>query len=183
MEIEATDIPGCYVIQSKVLADPRGTFFKTFQTPIFEDAGLRCDWHEEYFSVSAKNVIRGMHFQLPPADHAKAVFCLTGEVLDVVVDLRRGSPTFRMARSFTLSAENGRGLYLPTGCAHGFLSLSDTSGMYYKVTSVHSPEHDAGILWNSIGFDWGVDDPTLSERDKNHPALTDFDSPFAFSEV
>lgn len=180
MNIETTDIPGCYILQTKVMRDLRGTFVKTFHTPQFHELGLRTDWQEEYFSTSAKNVVRGMHFQMPPADHAKLVFCLTGEVLDVIVDLRRGSPTFGHAQSFVLSADNGRGLYLPTGCAHGFVSTSETSGMYYKVTSVHSPDHDAGIAWNSIDFDWPVKRPTLSDRDGRHPHLRDFDTPFTF---
>lgn len=180
MDIVPTNIPGCYVLGTSVLRDPRGTFVKTFHTPCFEELGLRTDWREEYFSTSAVGVVRGMHFQLPPAAHAKLVFCLTGEVLDVVVDLRRESPAFGMATSVTLSAESGRGLYLPTGCAHGFVSRADHSGMYYKVTSVHSPEHDAGIAWDSIGFDWQVAAPLLSDRDQRHPALVDFDSPFVF---
>jgi dTDP-4-dehydrorhamnose 3,5-epimerase len=180
MDIEPTDIPGCFVLQAKVMRDPRGTFVKTFHSPRFEELGLRTDWREEYFSSSAAGVVRGMHFQLPPADHAKMVFCLTGEVLDVVVDMRRGSPSFGRAQGFTLSEANGRGLYLPTGCAHGFVSRVDGSGMYYKVTSVHSPEHDAGIAWDSIGFDWPVSDPALSDRDRRHPALADFDSSFTF---
>jgi len=180
MNIEPTDIPGCYLLQARVMHDTRGSFVKTFHTPRSEELGLRTDWREEYFSISAPGVIRGMHFQLPPADHAKMVFCLTGEVLDVVVDLRRGSPAFGKAQSFTLSAANGRGLYLPTGCAHGFLSVSGPSGMYYKVTSVHSPAHDAGIAWDSLGFDWPVDAPVLSDRDRQHPALVDFDTPFLY---
>lgn len=180
MDIEPTDIPGCYVLQARVLRDSRGTFVKTFHTPRFEELGLRTDWKEEYYSVSARDVVRGMHFQLPGADHAKMVFCLTGEVLDVVVDLRKGSPAFGKASSFTLSAENGRGLYLPTGCSHGFVSRADESGMYYKVTSVHSPEHDAGIAWDSIDFDWPVRDPSISDRDRRHPPLPDFNSPFTF---
>lgn len=180
MDIEPTAIPGCYVLQARVAHDLRGTFTKTFHTPRFKELGLRTDWREEYFSLSNKGVVRGMHFQTPPAEHAKTVFCLLGEVIDVVVDLRRGSPTFGIAHGFTLSAQNGRGLYLPTGCAHGFASPRETSGMYYKVTSVHSPEHDAGIAWNSIDFDWPVEQPATSERDGRHPRLADFDSPFVF---
>lgn len=180
MDIEPTGIPGCYVLQARLLRDPRGSFVKTFHAPRFEELGLRTDWREEYFSASAAGVVRGMHFQLPPADHAKMVFCLTGAVLDVVVDLRRGSPAFGKAEGFTLSAENGRGLYLPTGCAHGFVSQADSSGMYYKVTSVHAPEQDAGIAWDSIGFNWPVEAPSLSDRDRRHPPLAAFDSPFVF---
>ncbi len=180
VDTELTEIPGCYVLQTRVLRDARGAFVKTFHMPRFDELGMRTDWREEYFSTSAIGVVRGMHFQLPPADHAKMVFCLTGEVLDVVVDLRRGSPAFGRTLGFTLSAENGRGLYLPTGCAHGFVSRATDSGMYYKVTSTHSPKHDAGIAWDSLGFDWSVAAPSLSDRDRHHPALADFDTPFVF---
>ena len=180
MEIAHTDIPGCYLVQARVTRDERGSFTKTFHAPRFAELGLRTDWQEEYFSTSARGVVRGLHFQVPPADHAKLVFCLMGEVLDVAVDLRRGSPAYGRAFGVRLNAKNGRGLYLPSGCAHGFLSVSEMSGMYYKVTSVHSPEHDAGIAWNSIDFDWGVVDPLLSPRDRNHPALADFDTHFTF---
>jgi dTDP-4-dehydrorhamnose 3,5-epimerase len=180
MELERTDIPDCYVVHAKVMNDDRGSFVKTFHMPRFAELGLRSDWAEEYFSVSACGVIRGMHFQTPPHEHAKLVFCLVGEVLDVVVDLRKGSPTQGVARGFTLSAQNGRGLYIPAGCAHGFLSMSDESGMYYKVTSVHAPQHDAGIAWNSVDFDWNITDPVLSPRDQTHPRLQDYASPFVY---
>lgn len=181
MEIETTDIPGCFVLQARKLKDARGNFTKLFHEDRFRNLGLRTDWCEEYFTVSEKDVVRGMHFQTPPADHAKVVFCLIGSVIDVVVDLRRGSPAFGRAVSFELSAENSQGIYIPTGCAHGFVSMSAESGMYYKVTSVHSPDHDAGIAWNSIDFGWPVKDPIISERDVNHPQLAQFDTPFIFN--
>lgn len=180
MDVEATDIPGCFVLQAKVMRDPRGTFVKMFHSSEFEELGLRTDWREEYFSTSMAGVVRGMHFQTPPADHAKMVFCLIGSVLDVVVDLRLGSPAFGRAMGFELRAENGRGLYIPTGCAHGFVSTSAESGMYYKVTSVHSPDHDAGIAWDSIDFAWPLDNALLSERDVHHPRLSEFKTPFVF---
>ena len=180
MDIAPTDIPGCFVLQARLLQDTRGTFMKTFHEDRFVELGLRTDWREEYFSASKRGVVRGMHFQTPPADHAKMVFCLTGEVLDVVVDLRRGSPTFGRAQAFILSGGNGRGLYLPTGCAHGFVSQADESGMYYKVTSVHAPEQDAGIAWDSIDFAWPVANPEMSDRDRRHPRLEAFETPFVF---
>lgn len=180
MEIVPTDLPGCHVLRARVIADARGSFVKTFVEPEFAAAGLRTDWREEYFSSSLRNVVRGMHFQTPPADHAKMVFCVAGAVRDVVLDLRRGSPTYGDHRSFDLSADNGVGLYIPSGCAHGFLSVSAVSTMYYKVTSVHAPACDAGIAWNSFGFDWGIAVPLMSDRDRGHPALDAFDTPFVF---
>lgn len=180
MQLDETGIPGCFAVKPRILGDLRGTFAKTFHSPDFEEQGLRSDWREEYYSASHRGVVRGMHFQLPPADHAKLVYCLAGQVLDVIVDLRRGSPTYGEHLRITLDAEQGGGVYIPSGCAHGFLSLSEASTMYYKVTSVYSPEHDAGISWDSFGLDWAVASPIMSERDRRHPPLSDFDSPFRF---
>lgn len=180
MELIETGIEGCHEIVYKSFHDQRGSFTKTFHQPAFEALGLRTDWREEYYSVSERNVLRGMHFQTPPCDHAKMVYCLQGEVLDVVVDLRLGSPTYGRCASLVLSRQKGNGIYIPSGMAHGFLSLSERSVMHYKVTSVHSAEHDAGILWNSFGFEWPVDTPILSSRDEQHPRLADFDSSFPY---
>lgn len=180
MEIQDTGIPGCHLLQGRVLGDQRGTFFKVFHEPEFAALGLRTDWQEEYFSVSTRGVLRGMHFQVPPADHTKMVFCLTGAVLDVVLDLRLGSPVYGKPFAFELDARNGNGLYIPEGCAHGFVAVTETAGMYYKVTSIHSPEHDAGIHYQSIGFDWPVENPAISARDEHHPSLDEFKTPFVF---
>jgi dTDP-4-dehydrorhamnose 3,5-epimerase len=180
VKIEATEIPGCFLMRAGRAQDARGSFVKTFHHDSFAAAGLRTDWREAYTSSSGSGVIRGMHFQLPPADHAKLVFCIAGQVLDVVVDLRRGSPTFGEHRAFRLDEADGAGVYIPTGCAHGFLSLSETSTMDYKVTSVHAPEQDSGIAYDSFGFDWPVDVPTLSDRDRRHPPLAGFETPFRF---
>ncbi len=180
MQIEDFGFPGAFVIRPRVLADDRGTFVKTFHADNFAAAGLRTDWREEFYSTSARGIVRGLHFQVPPADHAKLVTCLAGSVIDVVVDLRRGSPTEGEVRSIQLDACDALGLYLPSGIAHGFQSLSETSTMLYKVTSVHAPECDAGIAWDSIGFVWPVAEAELSPRDRAHPALSSFDSPFVF---
>jgi dTDP-4-dehydrorhamnose 3,5-epimerase len=180
MEFEELGLPGAFIVRPRVLTDARGSFVKTFHEPSFANRGLRTDWTEEFQSSSRRGVIRGMHFQTPPADHAKLVFCSAGSVLDVIVDLRCGSPTYGEHRSLTLHAEQGTGIYIPTGCAHGFLSLSDTSTMYYKVTSVHAPTCDAGIAWDGFGFVWPVEGPLLSERDRGHPPLAAFVSPFAY---
>lgn len=180
MEFGPTGLPGCMIVQTLARDDARGSFAKTFHADTFAAAGLRTDWREEYHSHSRAGVVRGMHFQLPPADHAKLVYCLAGEVLDVVVDLRVGSPAYGRVVSERLSGNNGRGLYVPSGCAHGFASMADNSLMLYKVTSVHAPACDAGIAWNSINFDWPVDAPQLSDRDERHPRLDAFNSPFRF---
>lgn len=180
MEIEQTGLPGCVVVRPRAIADARGSFVKTFHAGDFERLGLRCDWREEFYSSSVEGVVRGMHFQTPPADHAKLVYCVRGEVLDVVVDLRAGSPTYGEHRSVSLSESNHAGLYIPSGLAHGFLSLNELSTMLYKVTSVHSPDNDAGIAWDSFGFAWPVAEPLISDRDRRHPPLGAFKSPFLF---
>jgi dTDP-4-dehydrorhamnose 3,5-epimerase len=181
MEKQETGFAGCFELQGNIFEDKRGTFLKTYHDQLFEKKGLRTDWKEEYYSISSKDVIRGMHFQLPPADHAKLVYCLHGEVLDVVVDLRVDSLTYLKSCSFRLSPECGRSIYIPAGMAHGFLSLTEGSVMQYKVTSVYSSEHDAGLSWDSIGFEWPVDKPIVSDRDGQHLALSQFNSPFSMA--
>ena len=173
-----TGFAGLHVLQPRVWADPRGVFVKTFQADVFRDLGIRFEPCEEFYSVSAKNVVRGLHFQLPPAAHAKLVYCLAGAVLDVVVDLRRHSPTFRRVFSRELSGRNRELLFIPVGFAHGFVALEDESSMVYKTDTVHTPACDAGIAWDSISFPWPAQKPVLSERDRGFPALRDFQSPF-----
>lgn len=182
METHGTAIAGVAILKVPAFADVRGGFVKSFHAPSFARLNLPTEWREEYFTTSARNVVRGMHFQEPPAQHAKLVFCVAGRVLDVVLDIRTDSATFGQAISVELEPGNGVGLYVPPGCAHGFLSLTDDSVMYYKVTSVHSPDQDRGIAWDSFGFDWPITDPTLSPRDCGHPALADYVSPFRMAD-
>lgn len=180
MIVEETGIPGCVIVQGDVRADGRGWFLKTFHADLFAQAGLRTDWREEYVSSSRCGVVRGMHFQRPPHEHAKLVACLAGEALDVVLDLRHGSPTFGEHRTIGLRAEEGRAVYAPSGIAHGFVARRDDTLMLYKVTSVYAPSSDAGVAWDSFGCDWGTAAPILSDRDRQHPPLRDFVSPFSF---
>jgi dTDP-4-dehydrorhamnose 3,5-epimerase len=180
MEVRATDIPGCHRVNVRVGTDDRGGFIKSFDKAQYRSFGLREDWQEEIHTSSRRGVIRGMHFQTPPAEHAKLLYCVAGEVLDVVVDLRRGSPTFGEHRAFVLQADRGDALYVPSGLAHGFAARSKTAMMYYKITGPYAPAHDLGIAWDGFGFDWQVENPILSERDRSHPTLADFQSPFVF---
>ena len=172
-------LAGVLVHSPTIMTDKRGVFVKTFHHGMFAEAGVRFEMQEEFFSLSAKNVIRGMHFQEPPHDHAKLVMCLGGQILDVVVDLRKSQPTFGKAWFLELSEQNRRVLYIPPGLAHGFLSLTDDSLTHYKTTAMHSPAHDKGIRWDSFGLQWPVTNAVLSERDAALPALGDFESPFA----
>lgn len=183
MELRQTAIPGCYEIQPKVFNDERGSFIKTFHDATFVELGLRTDWREEYYSRSKKGVIRGMHFQLPPMQHAKLVYCLEGAVKDVILDLRVGSPAYGQCAVIELSAQAGNMVYIPEGMAHGFCAMTEDAVMQYKVTSVHSPAQDAGILWSSIPANWSVENPIVSVRDQAFGKLANFVSPFVFDQA
>lgn len=183
IRFEATAIPGLLVIQPQVSLDERGSFTKTFVAQTYAEAGLATTFAEEYQTRSARGVVRGMHFQLPPFDHDKVVFCTDGVVMDVVLDLRCGSRTFGQALVFELSGPTGFGLHIPVGCAHGFCGLSEQSTMSYRVSGGYSPEHDAGVLWSSVPVEWPFTDPLVSQRDKEFPALEDFESPFKCPEA
>ena len=181
MKFMETSLAGCYEITPQVFRDNRGTFVKTFHEDQFGCMGLRTDWREEYYSVSNRDVIRGMHFQTPPKQHAKMVYCLHGAVQDVMLDLRTGSPTFGVCLAIELSADKGNIIYIPEGLAHGFCTLTDQAILQYKVTSTYSAEHDSGILWSSIPVEWKCATPILSVRDSVFVTLDDFQSPFKFS--
>jgi dTDP-4-dehydrorhamnose 3,5-epimerase len=174
-----TGFPGLILLQPRVFSDPRGTFVKTFHEDNFRDLGMAFIVREEFYSTSAKGVLRGMHFQVPPAAHAKLVYCSRGKVLDVVLDMRRQSPRFTEVFDRELSAVAREMLFIPSGFAHGFLALEDDAMMVYKTDRIHAPEHDQGVAWNSFGFDWPVErEPILSERDRLFPAWPDFQTPF-----
>ena len=177
-EIKPSTLAGCYELQPKAFDDARGRFVKVFHENAFAAQGLETAFVEEYYSVSHKNVIRGLHFQLPPMDHVKLVYCVQGEVLDAVVDLRVGSPTFGRHALFELSAAKANSVYIPKGMAHGFCVLSAQAIMVYKVGSVHAPAHDAGVRWDSAGIPWPTTDPVVSERDASFAPLAKFTSPF-----
>lgn len=178
MELIPTPLKGCFQVRPFFATDERGTFVKTFHAERFAELGLPINWREEYYSTSRKNVIRGMHFQMPPHDHEKLVYCLQGRVLDVVLDIRIQSRTYGQHIAIELDSTRGNGLMIPKGMAHGFLALTDEVLMAYKVTTVYDPVSDAGIHWDSIGVDWGVQSPIVSKRDCSHPKFGDFSSPF-----
>lgn len=181
MNIKSTTIPGCVEIIPKIFTDDRGNFVKTFHRDQFEQQGLEVEWREEYYSTSHKGVLRGLHFQLPPHDHAKLVYCTSGEVLDVVLDLRMGSPAYGTHVMFKLDATNAQMIYIPKGCAHGFYTLSEQATMMYKVSTVYAPNHDAGLLWNSVGIPWPNIGPIMSDRDRKFPTFADFTTnPFTY---
>jgi dTDP-4-dehydrorhamnose 3,5-epimerase/CDP-3, 6-dideoxy-D-glycero-D-glycero-4-hexulose-5-epimerase len=177
MEFTRELLPGARLVSLRRLGDLRGTFVKTYARSVFDANGEPFDLREEFYSFSHKDVIRGMHFQLPPHDHVKLVYCPVGAVLDVLGDRRRGAGQGQIA-SLVLSEDEPSMLVIPKGVAHGFKALRDNSLMIYKTSTEHAPSQDAGIHWDSFGFDWGVTAPVVSARDASHPALADFASPF-----
>lgn len=178
MNVIETSFLGLFVLEVVDFQDNRGGFRKIFNSELFKKYGLETEYKEFYYSVSHKNVIRGMHFQLPPFDHIKLVYVSKGCIKDVVVDLRKESPTYRQCFSIELNENVARYLYIPRGFAHGFLSLEEGSIVNYFQTSCYSKECDCGIAYDSIGFDWKVSDAEISDRDLNHVSLCDFISPF-----
>lgn len=178
MQITELTLSGCFLIHPRVFDDTRGRFIKPMVASQFRACGLRTDFVEQYHSTSKPGVIRGMHFQLPPHEHAKLVYCAAGAVTDVLLDVRKQSPTYGQAVALPLTAESGHALYLAVGIAHGFVATQEPALMIYNVTSEYAPAHDSGVRWDSFGFDWGVQAPVMSERDQGFPALADFVNPF-----
>lgn len=175
-----TDIalPPAQLITLPSFDDERGNFTKTFHDTLLKEKGIHFCLKESYFSISKKDVIRGMHFQTPPHQHAKIVFCPKGAILDVIIDLRKASSTYGGYVATVLSETNHLAYYIPEGFAHGFKALTDDAITYYLVSSEYSKEHDSGILYNSFGLDWELKNPILSERDLSFSPLADFVSPF-----
>ena len=180
MEIFNTSIINAFIIKPKIIQDERGSFVKTFNKDFFVKNNLCGDFKESFYSTSKKNVIRGMHFQIPPHDHVKVVHVTKGSISDVILDIRVGSPTYGKFVIQELSAENGYIVYIPQGCAHGFLSLEDDSCVNYLHSTPYAAECDTGIRYNSFGLDWGISDPIISKRDQNLVEFEIFDSPFIF---
>jgi dTDP-4-dehydrorhamnose 3,5-epimerase len=179
-DLKPSKISGCFELQPKVFEDTRGRFVKVFHDKTFATQGLETNFSEEFYSVSHKNVIRGLHFQLPPMDGIKMVYCVAGKILDAVVDLRVGSPTYGQFELFKLSSTKANIVYIPKGVAHGFCVLSEQAILVYKVSTVYSPLHDSGVLWNSVGIPWPTTEAILSARDATFSRLDEFISPFCY---
>ena len=187
MEVIKTEIDGLLVIEPRVFKDPRGYFFESFSQREFDEKvspilGHSVSFVQDNESMSSYGVMRGLHFQRPPYTQSKLVRCVRGTVLDVAVDLRRGSPTFGRHVAVELSEENHRQFFISKGFAHGFAVLSDTAVFQYKCDEFYHPEADGGIsiLDGSLGIDWRIpaEKAILSDKDLRHPLLRDFLSPF-----
>lgn len=183
MNVCETDLPGVVTIQPARHGDSRGFFSESWNRQRLSDAGIDLDFVQDNHSLSSEaGTLRGLHFQSPPHAQAKLVRCGRGRLFDVVVDIRKGSPTFGQWTGAELSFENGIQLLVPEGFLHGFVTREPDTEIIYKVTDYYSPECDGSVLWDSCGVDWGLDGaPKLSGKDAEAIPFADFDSPFEWT--
>jgi dTDP-4-dehydrorhamnose 3,5-epimerase len=184
VDVQDAAIAAVKIITPRKFGDQRGFFSETYNQQAFSDVGLELAFVQDNHSLSAAaGVVRGLHFQSPPFAQDKLVRVTRGAILDVAVDIRRGSPTYGQHVAVTLSAENWRQLLVPIGFAHGFVTLEENTEVQYKVTAPYAPDHDHGILWNdpalAIAWPFAADAVMLSDRDRLHPVLAALESPFA----
>lgn len=184
MEVLKTPLSGVVVLTPKRFTDHRGFFSVSWNRQQMEQSGLLYDFVQDNHSVSREpGTLRGMHYQAPPHAQAKLVRCGHGRLYDVVVDVRKGSPTYGEHFGIELSAENGRQLLIPRGFIHGFVTLEPDTEIVYKVDDYYNPEADGSVRWDSCGIDWGLSgDPVVSDKDRDAVSLADFDSPFLWTE-
>lgn len=181
MKIRPLRLSGAFEIELEPKGDRRGYFVRTYDRKIFHAHGLATEWVQENQSFSAsRHTLRGLHFQRPPHDESKLVRVLTGAMLDVLVDLRRSSPTYGEWESVELSGENLRALYVPRGFAHGFCTLTESVLVAYKHDATYAAGSEGGLMWNDpdLAIHWPVRDPLVSNRDRAWPAFRDFKTPF-----
>lgn len=178
------EIPGLILVEPKVFADDRGFFTETYKASDFAAHGIPGPFVQENYSHSVQGVLRGLHFQKAPAAQGKLVSVICGEIFDVAVDIRQGSPTYGRWAGVTLSAANHRLLYIPAGFAHGFCVLSAEADVVYRVTVEYAPQHDRGIRWDdpALGIAWPVNAPLLSLKDARLPLLAEADHNFSYQE-
>ena len=185
MEVIKTAIDGLVIIEPKIFKDARGYFFESFSQREFEEKVRPIRFVQDNESMSSYGVIRGLHFQKPPYSQSKLVRCVKGRVLDVVVDIRKGSPSYGQHVAVELSEENHRELFIPRGFAHGFAVLSETAVFQYKCDNFYTPEADCGISIKDegLGIDWHIpiENAILSEKDLKHACLKEFDTPFDYN--
>ena len=181
MEVKKTKINGVFLIKPQIFKDKRGYFFESFNSKEFRKAiGLDVQFIQDNQSLSSKNVLRGLHFQHPPFAQAKLVSVIKGEVLDVVVDIRKGSNTYGEYIAEHLSEENHQQLYIPEGMAHGFLTLKDDTIFTYKCSNYYNKEAEGSILWNDelLNINWGSSNPIVSHKDQQAKNFSSFVTPF-----
>ncbi len=184
MKIIETPISGLLEIEPRVFGDERGYFFESYNREAFVNAGITEEFVQDNQSLSAKGVLRGLHFQNPPHAQGKLVRVIQGAVLDVAVDIRKGSPTYGHYHKVLLSGANKKMFWVPPGFAHGFLTLEDDTIFAYKCSGLYNKESEGSIVWNDpdIGIDWGVENPAVSEKDRHAPGFRELNSNFHFDE-
>lgn len=177
MKVEKTGLAGVIILEPDVYYDERGFFMEIYQQERYEQLGITNTFVQDNLSFSRKGVLRGLHYQFPNGQ-AKLVFVVEGEIFDVAVDIRKGSPTFGRWISVILSKENKREIFIPAGFAHGFCVLSDTAIVVYKCSDFYSPENEWGVLWSDpdLAINWPVESPTVSEKDSSYPRLKNIPS-------
>jgi len=180
MEIIKTPLAGLLIIKPDVFEDERGYFFESYNRDKFLAHGIDVTFVQDNESKSRKGVLRGLHFQNPPFDQGKLVRVMRGSVLDVAVDIRKNSPTYGKSSSIVLSGQNKWMYWIPTGFAHGFLTLEDDTIFFYKCTNVYNKESEGAIRWNDpdLGIDWGIGEPVISPKDEVAPMFREFESWF-----
>lgn len=177
-------LPEVILVESRPLEDERGHFVQRYQRSAFESNGIELEFVQDNHARSLHAVLRGLHYQAPPAAQAKLISVPVGEIFDVAVDIRVGSATYAQWVGVTLSEKNHHQLYVPVGFAHGYCVLSDTAEVTYKVSHEYSPEHERGIAWNDpeIGIEWPIEEPLLSARDLQAPTLAEAEKHFSKAE-
>ena len=183
MNIIETAIPGLLEIEPRVFGDTRGYFYESYNKEIFQKAGIDLEFVQDNQSLSAKGVLRGLHFQNPPHAQGKLVRVISGSVLDVAVDIRQGSPTYGQHHKVVLSGENKKMFWIPPGFAHGFLTLSPDTIFAYKCTNLYNKESEGAVLWNDsqLNIDWGIDSPIVSEKDQNAAPFSELKTKFSYT--
>ncbi|HII07508.1 MAG TPA: dTDP-4-dehydrorhamnose 3,5-epimerase [Methanotrichaceae archaeon] len=174
-EFKRLEIPEAILIKPKVYEDDRGFFLETYKKQDMENIGIKTEFVQDNHSRSERGVLRGLHFQKEPYSQAKIVRCVRGKIYDVAVDLRKNSPTFSRYLGLVLSEQNKHQLFVPRGCAHGFLVLSDVAEVVYKVDNVYAPEYEEGLIWSDpeVDVSWPLNDLIISKRDRFWPTLKD----------
>lgn len=182
MKFTPLALPGLLLIEPRQFSDERGYFFESYQLELFAGNGIHSTFVQDNQSLSKKNVLRGLHFQAPPYEQGKLVRVIKGAALDVIVDIRKGSPVYGKYITVLLNDENHSMLWIPPGFAHGFLSLTDDTIFYYKCTNYYNRDSEGGILWNDkdLTINWQVENPIVSEKDLQLPSFKELNSPFNY---
>lgn len=173
-KVTVSRLDGCLELIPSAFTDHRGISIKPFHIDAFKHMGIDFQYKEDLVVTSYKGVLRGLHLQKPPFQQAKLIYCVTGSVFDVAIDLRKNSPTYGDFVSFEIKANKHNMVYIPSGFAHGYQALEENTTVIYKLSSIYQPSYESGILWDSVGIDWPIAKPILSEKDKALPSLEEF---------